>query len=156
LNTKQQARIAEPNWWQQPLAQLKPEQWEQLCDGCGKCCLHKLENEDTGEVFLTAVACQFLDQDRVRCGCYQSRSAKNPDCLVITPENINQLAPWLPKTCAYRLRHEDQPLPGWHPLCSGVSTSVEKAGQSVRYRCLSEREVDADQDWQELILPDLI
>lgn len=143
-------------WWQKPLEELSHEQWEQLCDGCGKCCLHKLEDDDSNELFYTAVACRFLDHAKVRCRCYADRADKNADCLIVTPDNLSQISSWLPKTCAYRLLYSRQPLPAWHPLITQSRQSVEEAGQSVRFRCINEQNLHADADWEELILVDLI
>ncbi len=148
--------IISVNWWEQPLQSLNRDQWEALCDGCGKCCLHKLQDEATEKIYFTAVACQFLDQQAIRCNCYRERAERNPDCLVIDPANISELAPWLPLTCAYRLRFFDQALPVWHPLLTGRKDSVEEAGQSVRHRCISENAVQGDTDWEELVLVDMV
>ena len=103
-------------FWEKPLASLTRDQWEALCDGCGKCCLNKLEDEDTGAVALTRVACRLLDDATCRCAHYESRKKFVPDCIQLTAETIEQHMYWLPATCAYRLRHEGQPLPEWHPL----------------------------------------
>ena len=143
-------------WWQFPLAEISPGQWERLCDGCGKCCLYKLQDEDSDEVFYTAVACRFLDHDLIRCRCYTERVQKNPDCLMISPENIDSLYSWLPVTCAYRLRFLGKPLVDWHPLVSGNPESVIEAGQSVKYHCINEIEIDDYVDWEELVLADLL
>ena len=143
-------------WWHQPLEQLSATQWEQLCDGCGKCCLHKLQDEDTHEVMFTAIACDFLDLEQIRCTCYSKRQFRNPDCMVINPSNIAQLANFLPQTCAYRRRFNQQALPDWHPLICETQGSVEKAGQSVKHRVVKESQVAADADWQELILVEMI
>ena len=143
-------------WWKQPLSQLNPDQWERLCDGCGKCCLHKLQDEASDQLFFTSVACRFLDLDQVRCRCYRERLQNNPDCIVITKDNLEAIVEWLPLTCAYRLRFLEMPLPQWHPLITGSSCSIVEAGQSVQHRCISEDEVGNDVDWEELVLVDLI
>ncbi len=106
-------------FWELPLAKLRPEEWEALCDGCGKCCLNKLEDDDTGEVAFTKVACRLLDGDTCRCGQYDIRLQFVPECIVLTKESIAKVAYFMPTTCAYRLRHEGKPLFDWHPLVSG-------------------------------------
>jgi len=120
------------------MAEMTTAEWESLCDGCGKCCLHKLEDEDTGEIAQTNVACRLLDLDSCRCGNYAKRSYLVPDCVVLTPKNVGELG-WMPKTCAYRLLAEGKDLYPWHPLVSGDPNSVHKARVSVRGRAVSER-----------------
>ena len=124
-------------FWDKPLAALNREEWEALCDGCGQCCLHKLEDEDTGDVWRTNVACRLLDLGTGRCADYRHRKALVPDCLRLTPKLVAQV-PWLPETCAYRLRAEDRPLPAWHYLECGDRSAVHKAGHSVIGRAISE------------------
>jgi uncharacterized cysteine cluster protein YcgN (CxxCxxCC family) len=124
-------------FWEQPLATLPREQWEALCDGCGQCCLHKLEDEDTGEVHFTNVACRLLDTATAQCKDYRNRLAHVPDCLRLTPSKVAQYE-WLPATCAYRLRAASQPLPVWHYLISGDRDAVHRVGVSVRGRVISE------------------
>jgi len=118
-------------------------EWESLCDGCAKCCLHKLEDEDTGDIFFTNVACQLLDLESCQCRDYENRLAKVPDCFKLTPENLSQ-QDWLPETCAYRLLYEGKPLPSWHPLVSGNDQSVHLSGMSVRGRVVAEQSVQPD------------
>jgi uncharacterized protein len=118
-------------WEDTPIERLDRAQWEALCDGCGKCCLHKLEDEDTGEVVATNIACRLLDTDSARCADYRNRRAFVPDCVRLTPRAIRDIA-WLPRTCAYRLRAAGEPLPGWHYLVSGDREAVHRAGESVR------------------------
>lgn len=126
-------------FWERPLDKLAPDEWEALCDGCGQCCLHKLEDVDTGRIFPTRVACRLLDVDTAVCTDYPNRKSKVPDCLQLTPETAGKL-PWLPETCAYRLRAEDKPLPGWHYLLSGDRDAVVAAGISVAGRVIGEDE----------------
>lgn len=126
-----------PFWETKSLGDMDRAEWESLCDGCGKCCLLKLEDEETGEVHATNVACRLLDTDTVRCREYRSRRAHVPDCIRLTAYDVSRFA-WLPKTCAYRLIAEDKPLPDWHPLVSGRAQSVHEAGMSVRGWCVSE------------------
>ena len=127
------------------------DEWEALCDGCGKCCLNKLEDEDTGEVELTRIACRLLDDATCRCSSYETRHDHVPECIVLTPETIQKNLYWLPVTCAYRLVHFGRPLPDWHPLISGEAESVHRAGVSMRGRTVSELTVD-DDDWEDHII----
>lgn len=126
-------------FWEKPLDQLSREQWESLCDGCGKCCLHKVEDEVTGEIYGTNVACKLLDTHSCRCSAYRERKAFVPDCVRLTPALAGTLN-WLPSTCAYRLRAAGEPLPDWHYLVSGDRESVHRAGMSVRGWTVSETE----------------
>ena len=126
-------------FWEQPLKTLTREQWEALCDGCGQCCLHKVEDADTGAIFSTNVACKLLDIKTARCADYKHRRAYVPDCLRLTPRNAGDLD-WLPQTCAYRLRAADKPLPAWHYLISGDREAVQTAGVSVIGKVVSETE----------------
>lgn len=126
-----------PGFWTLPLGSLSRAEWEALCDGCGQCCLHKAEDEDTGAVYPTNVACRLLDISSARCSDYANRKAKVPDCLRLTPRLAATLE-WLPDTCAYRLRAEGRPLPDWHHLISGDPEAVHAAGASVRGRAIPE------------------
>ena len=127
-----------PFWRRKTLAEMTPAEWESLCDGCGKCCLHKLEDEDTGEIAHTNVACRLLDIGTCRCSRYAERQRLVPDCVQLDPGNVGALK-WMPSTCAYRLLAEGKDLPAWHPLVSGDPDSVHRAGISVRGRCIPER-----------------
>lgn len=127
-------------WEDRPLEALDRAQWEALCDGCGKCCVHKLEDEETGDLHPTNVACKLLDRHNGRCTDYRHRRAYVPDCVRLTPRLARTLD-WLPETCAYRLRAHGQPLPGWHPLVSGDPESVHRAGMSTRGWTVSETDV---------------
>ena len=133
-----------PFWRRKRLAEMTRPEWESLCDGCGKCCLLKLRDEDTEEVAYTDVACRLLDQFSCRCGRYRERTRLVPDCVVLTPENLERLS-WMPSTCAYRLLHEGHELPWWHHLVSGSRRTIHEAGMSVRQRVLSEDEVHEDE-----------
>lgn len=124
-------------WRSKSLAQMSPAEWESLCDGCGKCCLHKIR-ESSGALRITNVACRLLDAD-CRCGNYPRRRALVPDCVVLTPASVATID-WLPDTCAYRLLKEGEDLPSWHPLISGSPGSVHAAGISIQGRCVSERD----------------
>jgi len=124
-------------FWELPLDALNRAEWEALCDGCGRCCLHKLEDEDTGDIAQTNVACKLLDTGTGRCTDYRHRKAFVPDCLRLTPRLVDQV-PWLPETCAYRLRARGRPLPAWHHLLTGSRDAMVRAGASVAGRCISE------------------
>jgi uncharacterized cysteine cluster protein YcgN (CxxCxxCC family) len=130
-------------WWHRPLAELDARQWEALCDGCAKCCLHKLEDADTGEVFYTKVRCRYLDEQACRCSDYERRSVLVPTCIHLTPGTVGDLD-WLPSTCAYRLRAAGEPLPSWHYLVSGSRDTVHSAGISIRGRAVSDEFVHPD------------
>jgi uncharacterized cysteine cluster protein YcgN (CxxCxxCC family) len=114
-----------------PLSTLKRDEWEALCDGCGQCCLHKVEDEDTGDIYHTNVACKLLDLRSARCSDYKNRRNFVPDCVRLTPRLAHTL-PWLPDSCAYRLRAEDLPLPEWHYLVCGDRDAVHRAGARDR------------------------
>ena len=122
-----------PFWKTKRLAEMTPAEWESLCDGCGKCCLMKLEYEDTGEIDWTNVACHQLDHKSCRCKAYALRQVLVEDCVSLTPDNIDQIT-WLPATCGYRLVNEGRDLYWWHPLVSGDPDTVHEAGISVRGR----------------------
>jgi uncharacterized protein len=132
-------------WEDTPLAQLDRGQWEALCDGCGKCCLHKLEDDETGEIFPTNVACRMLDRRESRCSDYANRFAHVPDCIRLTPAKL-VTAEWLPETCAYVRRADDKPLPEWHYLVCGDRDAIHRAGASVRGWTVSEDDVEALED----------
>lgn len=128
-------------WETTPLTEMSAEQWESLCDGCGKCCLHKVEDEDSGQVYVCNVACRLLDLETCRCGDYEHRKQRVPDCTVLTLERLEEFH-WLPQTCAYRLLAENKPLADWHPLLSGDAQTVHAAGISVCGRVISEDQAD--------------
>ena len=124
-------------FWEAPIESLDRAQWEALCDGCGKCCLNKVEDEDTGRIYPTNVACKLLDLKTCQCADYRGRKAIVPDCLSLTTNKIDDYV-WLPSTCAYVLRAAGQPLPKWHYLISGSRETVHDAGMSVKGRAISE------------------
>jgi uncharacterized cysteine cluster protein YcgN (CxxCxxCC family) len=144
-------RLRDRFWETVPLSRMTSDEWEALCDGCGKCCLNKLEDEDTGEVAFTNVACRLLDGESCRCGNYAIRKVLVPECVVLTPKTLPDVAYWLPRTCAYRLLHQGDPLFDWHPLISGDPESVHAAGISVRGWTVPEFEVD-ENDWEDHII----
>jgi uncharacterized cysteine cluster protein YcgN (CxxCxxCC family) len=134
-----------PFWQRKTLAEMSKTEWESLCDGCGKCCLLKLEYEDDGEIVYTEVACKLLDTQTARCGDYARRKNLVPDCVKLTADDHEALAA-MPPSCAYRLLSEGQDLPEWHPLVSGRTETVHLAGMSVRHRVISEAEIVDEQD----------
>lgn len=145
------------NFWEdKPLAELNETEWESLCDRCGRCCAHKLIDDETEALHFTRVACTLLDVGSCQCKNYPQRHQTVPDCITITPAMLADEAQrhWLPKTCAYKLLAEGQPLPQWHPLRTGRQESVAEAGISVAGRLISEDEID-EYDWESYIDPDI-
>ncbi len=135
----------EPFWRTKTLKDMTRAEWESLCDGCGRCCLHKLRDDDTGELAWTNVACRLLDTQSCRCSDYANRRARVPDCVKLTPKQLGTID-WLPPSCAYRLVAEGQDLPWWHPLVSGDAETVVTAGVSVRGKTIGEREAGSLED----------
>lgn len=132
------------DWWNQlSLQELDEEQWEALCDGCGKCCLHKLQHEYSGELYYTRIRCRYLDEASCRCSDYSRRLQVVPDCVSLGKDTVASLD-WLPDSCAYRLRSTGEPLPEWHHLVSGSRQTVHEVGASVRGRTVSEEHVHPD------------
>jgi uncharacterized cysteine cluster protein YcgN (CxxCxxCC family) len=139
------ATEALPFWRAKRLDQMTPAEWESLCDRCGRCCLNKLEDEETGEIFWTDVACKLLDHASCLCSSYPNRHDFVPDCVELDVEEVtSQTYTWLPPTCAYRLLASGADLPAWHPLVSGDPESVHHAGVSVRGRVRSEEDIPVD------------
>ncbi len=132
-----------PFWKTKTMEEMTREEWESLCDGCARCCLYKLEDEDTGEIYYTNVVCRLLDTNRCRCTAYTERQTLMPTCLVLTPQMVRELN-WMPTTCAYRLIAEGKDLEWWHPLVSGDPNTVHEAGISVRSRTIAEEDVDME------------
>ncbi|WP_394178737.1 YcgN family cysteine cluster protein [Yoonia maritima] len=145
------AGLADRFWETKPMDKLNKPEWEALCDGCGKCCVNKLEDEDTGVVVMTRVACRLLDDESCLCSNYPNRHQFVPECIVLTPKTIQETMYWLPQTCAYRLIYEGRPLYDWHPLITGDSESVHRAGVSVKGMTVPEFEVDED-DWEDHVI----
>lgn len=134
-----------PFWRAKRLEEMTEAEWESLCDGCGRCCLHKLEDEETGEIFWTDVACRLLDHTTCRCSSYENRHAFVPDCVRLDVDEVrSQTYTWLPPTCAYRLLAEGRDLFWWHPLVSGDPETVHAAAISIRNRVRSEEDVPVD------------
>ena len=139
-----------PFWETRALDDMSDEEWESLCDGCGRCCLHKLEDEETGDVFYTRIACRLLDDDSARCKNYTARFQEVPDCLSMRPLNKDKLR-WLPSSCAYRRLSEGRGLAEWHPLVSGSADSVRVAGIAVAGMTRAEFDVPVS-EWPDHII----
>ncbi len=142
------ANPSEPFWKTKSLREMSREEWESLCDGCAKCCLAKLIDDDTGEITYTSVACRLLDLETCTCTNYPERRDLVPDCVALEAKNVGQLA-WLPKTCAYLLIHEGEDLPDWHHLVSGDHQTIHQCHQSVKDRVISERDAG---DWDDYVI----
>ncbi|RFP88807.1 YcgN family cysteine cluster protein [Rhodobacteraceae bacterium 63075] len=141
-----------PRFWERKrLSEMSEKEWEALCDGCGKCCLNKLEDEDSGEVALTRVACRLFDDATCRCGQYETRHRIVPECISLTAKKLDSHIYWMPETCAYKLLWQGKPLFDWHPLISGTPESVHRAGVSMQGRTVPEFDVD-DDDWEDHII----
>lgn len=137
-------------WQVKSLDQMTPQEWESLCDGCAKCCLHKLEDEDSGEVWYTNIHCRYLESESCQCTVYQQRNEKVPTCVWLTADQAREFK-WLPDTCAYRLLAENKPLPDWHPLVSGDRESVHNADVSIKNKGIPDDQVPED-DWEDHII----
>ena len=142
------------NFWEtKTLEQMSPDEWESLCDGCGLCCLVKIEDEDSGEVFNTSVSCFLLNVETCRCGDYKNRLSKAPMCIQLTLNNLSQIN-WLPETCAYKRLNAGESLPSWHPLITKNKNSVHEAGFSAKWFAQSEEYIHPDQISDFVIIPD--
>ena len=138
--------MAEKPFWQTvKLADMTAAQWEAVCDGCAKCCLVKLQDDDSGEIVFTDIVCNLLDQQSCRCAQYEERTKLVPDCVKLTKDNLDKID-FMPPSCAYRLLHEGKDLPQWHPLVSGRADSVVEAGMSVKGRVIAEMAFDGDSE----------
>jgi len=146
-----------PFWKRKKLSEMNKEEWESLCDGCSRCCLHKLEDEETGEIHYTGVVCHLLDINKCSCTDYQQRSHLVPSCIVLDENKLSQLQnsddPWVPKSCAYRRLSEGFNLEDWHPLVSQNPESVHESGISIRGKAISESHVDME-DLEDYIISD--
>jgi uncharacterized cysteine cluster protein YcgN (CxxCxxCC family) len=134
-----------PFWETKSLEQMTVSEWESLCDGCGLCCLVRFEDEDSGEIFPTRVHCRLFDSQACACTNYAQRKRHVPDCIKLTPHNIEELG-WMPLSCGYRRVHEGRGLADWHPLISGDPESVHRAGVSIRGETISEDELADPED----------
>lgn len=143
-----------PFWKTRKLSEMSREEWESLCDGCARCCLIKLQDEDDGQLYHTSLSCQLLDTDTCRCSDYENRHKKVPDCVSLTYDKIDDIY-WLPTTCAYRLIKEGKDLPEWHPLISGSDKTVHEAGISIRDFAKNEKKVGLDYYYKYIIEDDM-
>ena len=136
--------MSKPFWQTKTLSEMNAQEWESVCDGCAKCCLQQLEDEQSGQLVFTDVACDLLDSGTCRCTQYQHRSKLVPSCLTVTMQNIEQVAEFAPATCAYRLLYENKPLPAWHHLISGDFDTIHKTGNSVQGRVRFETDINPE------------
>lgn len=139
-----------PFWQRKKLTEMSAAEWESLCDGCGLCCLQKLEDEEDGEIYYTRIACHLLDLQSCQCSNYPQRQHLVPTCIQLTADQVDSFR-WLPETCAYRLLAQGQALPDWHPLVSGDREQLHREGISLRGQMVSERDIDED-DWEDWII----
>lgn len=142
--------MEQPFWQTKQLSEMTRPEWESLCDGCAKCCLHKLEDEDDGAVYYTNIACRHLDSATCRCLEYPKRKELVPECVTLTYQQISDFH-WLPTTCAYRLLANNEPLPQWHPLLTGNQNSVLESGNSVQGKVRAEKDIEP-YDYQEYVI----
>ncbi|MHC5307814.1 YcgN family cysteine cluster protein [Bartonella sp. LJL80] len=141
-----------PFWKYKTLEEMTVAEWESLCDGCGRCCMHKLEDEDTGDIYATSVACRLLDADTCQCSNYPDRKSIVPDCIFLDIKTV-QTVRWLPKDCAYRLIDEGKDLEWWHPLVSGSKDTVHEAKISARGRVRAhEDDLETEEDYLQYIV----
>ena len=140
-----------PFWKAKSMAEMSQKEWESLCDGCGKCCCIRFEDEDTEDIYITDVVCKLFDSQSCQCTDYTNRSKLVPDCVTLTPDNVDQLK-WMPQTCAYRLISEGKNLPEYHHLVSGSRQTIHKAGMSVQNAVISETEIDEEALTQRLVI----
>jgi len=146
---------SKPFWEAKRLEQMTVQEWESLCDGCGLCCLVRFEDDETGEVIPSRVSCKLFDTNLCRCTDYENRKKHVPDCIKLTPWNIEELE-WMPKSCGYRRVWEGRGLADWHPLISGDPESVHRAGVSIRGQTINEADLESEEDAVELLARDLM
>jgi len=144
-----------PFWERKTLAEMTQAEWESLCDGCGLCCLVRFEDELSGDITPTRVHCKLFDPHACRCRDYENRKTHVPDCIKLTPGNVDDLN-WMPKSCAYRRLNEGKPLPRWHYLITGDPESVHSAGVSVRGQTISELVLDDPEDALDFEAPEFL
>lgn len=147
----QDKRNKRPFWETKTLYEMTQKEWESLCDGCGLCCLQKLQDEDTEEIFFTSISCQYLDCQSCECKVYDNRFDYLPECLNLTLDNLESTLAWLPSSCAYKLVFEGQTLPKWHHLNSNNKNSIHLLNHSVKNKVISELDVD-EEDWEDYII----
>jgi len=133
------------------MAEMSPKEWESLCDGCGKCCCIRFEDEDTAQIYITDVVCKLFDAETCQCTDYANRSVRVPDCVTLTPENTAGLK-WMPETCAYKLVSQGKDLPVWHHLVSGSRQTIHEAGMSVQGAVISEVHVSEEEQFKRLVI----
>ena len=138
-------------WEDKKLNELNQAEWDALCDGCGLCCLQKLQDDETDEIFYTAVSCQYLDSDSCQCKVYPKRFEYLPECLNLNMDTFQTALPWLPPSCAYKLIYEGKSLEDWHPLISQDKNTIHLRKRSVRHFAICGTELDED-DWQEHLI----
>ena len=132
-------------WWDEKhLSEMSRSEWEQICDHCGKCCLHKLEDETDNTVYYTDIACYLVNKDSCYCGDYENRRTLVPECVQLSVDNLDQIN-WMPPSCSYRLLKQGQALPSWHHLITGDKESIHRCGKSIKARYVSETEVEEDE-----------
>lgn len=132
-------------WQTTPLNEMTQQQWESLCDGCARCCLIKLQDEETEEICTTNVVCRYLDLENGHCTEYQARTTLVPECVRLTPENLQEQFHYMPQSCSYRVLYESGDLPDWHPLRTGSSDALQEAGISVSMIAISETEIENEE-----------
>ena len=150
-DSKAQLKVEKPFWRVKRMKDMNKREWESLCDNCGKCCCIRLEDEETGNIYITDVACKLFDAEACKCTSYASRSEKVPDCVTLTKDNIDKLH-WMPKTCAYRLISEGKELPYYHHLVSGSSSTIHDDGMSVKNAVVSETDVSEDEQIKRIVI----
>lgn len=144
------AKRFEPFWKTTPLERMSPAEWESICDGCGKCCLQKLQDDETDEIFYTTLSCHQLDVGTSQCKVYETRQSKVPGCITLTPDKIDEFQ-WLPDTCSYRVLHETKELPNWHPLVVGNGKEMLRQGLTVQHYAVNENTVE-EEEWDTYII----
>ncbi|MRI33530.1 YcgN family cysteine cluster protein [Endozoicomonas sp. OPT23] len=146
-------QASRPFWQRKNLEEMTRSEWESLCDGCGRCCLNKLIDDNTNEIHTVAIACKLLDLDTGRCCNYKHRRKFVPDCIMFTPKTLHEHLRWLPDSCAYRLLYDGFDLPDWHPLITGDPNSVHESGFSIKDKgMVSEEDVTDPADWFDYII----
>lgn len=151
MGMESEKQTSQPFWMLKTLDEMSSSEWESLCDGCARCCLYKLQDEDTGEIFFTRVVCKYLDLETCRCTDYEHRNEIMPTCIELNPRLARELT-WIPSTCAYARLARGEKLSWWHPLVSQNRSSVHIAGISVKDRCISEDLVDLETELEDYVV----